>query len=216
MPSFLSGGHSIRVDYHEPPTAGRHAAILLIHGSGGNIGFWTDLVMPYLTNVNIALYAVHYFDRTGTTRATTATILDGVHWPQWLETIADALAHIRSRPTVDAGRIALLGISLGAFLALSSGVEPANRVRAIVELSGGIPEDYAPKVTREFPPTLIVHGSDDTIVPVTHANALESLLKQHGVPHQVEILPNQGHWFDPGAQMRILMATAQFLGEILR
>ncbi len=215
MANFVSGGKPIGIDYHEPAGPGPHPAILLLHGSGGNIGFWTDRVAPYLTRLNVALYAVHYFERTGTSRASTATILDGVHYPQWLETISDALAHVRSRPGVDAGRVALLGISLGAFLALSVAVDPAAGVRAVVELSGGMPDDYRPQATGSFPPTLILHGDADTVVPVGQARALESLLTGLGVAHQTEILRGQGHWFDSASQLRILMVTAQFLGRYL-
>jgi carboxymethylenebutenolidase len=215
MPNLVSGGRRIAIDYHEPSGPGPFPAILLLHGSGGNIGFWTDRVAPYLSTLHVALYAVHYFDRTGTVRADATTILDGVHYPQWLATIGDALEHLRSRPKVDAGRIALLGISLGAFLALSAGVNAANRIKAIVEISGGMPEDYAHEVSGNFPPTLILHGTGDSVVPVSQAQSLDQLLTRAHVPHSLELLEGQGHWFDGGAQMRILMAIARFLGNHL-
>ena len=215
MASFVSGGKEIALDCHEPPGRGPFPAILLLHGSGGNIRFWTDRVAPYLTTLRVSLYAVHYFERTGTLRADATTILDGIHYPQWLETITDALEHLRTRPKVDSGRIALLGISLGAFLALSAGVDPANRIRTIVEISGGMPEMYAHKVTAAFPPTLILHGTADTVVPANQAHTLDEQLKKAGVPHVLDLLEGQGHWFDVPSQMRILMAIAQFLGEYL-
>lgn len=215
MTSFVSGAKTISIDSHEPPGPGPFPAILLLHGSGGNIGFWADRVAPYLTTLRVALYAVHYFDRTNTVRADATAILDGVHYPQWLSTISDALDHLRTRPKVDGSRIALLGISLGAFLALSAAVNPANRIRAIVEISGGMPEIYSADVTDSFPPTLILHGTADTVVPVTQARALNALLDRAHVPHRLELMDGQGHWFDGAAQMRILMAIAQFLGRHL-
>src|SRR5947209_6662044 len=215
MASFTSGGKTIAIDCHEPPGPGPFPAILLLHGSGGNIGFWSERVAPYLATLGISLYAVHYFDRTGTSRAEATTILDGVHYPQWLSTVDDAIRYVSTRPKVDGGRVALLGISLGAFLALSIGVNSANRIRAIIEISGGMPDIYAPNVSSRFPPTLILHGTADSVVPVDQARALDTLLAQKGVPHRLELLEGQGHWFDSGSQMRILMAIAQFLGTYL-
>lgn len=215
MGTFLSGDKPIRIDCHEPAVSGRRPAIVLLHGSGGNVSFWADRIAPYLVNLNIALYAIHYFDRTGTVRADAATILDGVHYPLWLSTIADGLNHVRSRPAVDPDRLALLGISLGAFLALSAAVSRGNRVRAVVEISGGLPEPYAASVTSAFPPTLIIHGETDTVVPVSQARTLDRSLTRAGVDHKTELLPGQGHWFDPAAQLRILRAVAGFLREQL-
>jgi carboxymethylenebutenolidase len=215
MPSFLSGSKSIRIDQHEPATPGRHPAILLLHGAGGNVQFWANRIAPHLTRLNVALYAVHYFDRTGTVRADPDTIRDGFHFPEWLSTISDALAYIRARPNIDPHRIALLGVSLGAFLSLTLATDPAARIRAVVEVSGGLPDLYTVGATSAFPPTLILHGDADTVVPVTYARHLESLLARLSVRHETLILSGQGHWFDPPAQMQILLATARFLAQNL-
>lgn len=215
MPTFLSGGRTIHIDQHEPTTPGPHPAIVLLHGSGGNIGFWSDRIAPHLTRLGIALYAIHYFERTGTTRAEYATIMDGVHFPQWLSAIADGLAYVRSRPSVDPERIALLGISLGAFLGLSLATDPAHRIRAVVELSGGLPPPWAAQATSAFPPTLILHGEADTWVTVSDAHALDARLTALNVPHETHIYPGQGHFFDSPTQLKIMLTTANFVSKYL-
>jgi predicted esterase len=215
MPTFLSGDKRIHIDQHEPNTPGQHPALLLLHGSGGNIGFWADQIAPYVTGRNISLYAVHYFESTGTVRADYDTIIDGVHFPKWLATVADALAWMRTQPGVDPNRIALIGVSLGAFLALSLATDPATNIRAIVELSGGLPDPYAANATSAFPPTLIFHGAEDTYVTVCDAERLVARLTALKVPHETHIFRNQGHFFSPTTQLQILMTTAKFLSQRL-
>lgn len=215
MPTFSSGDKSIRIDVHEPAAPGPHPAILLLHGSGGNASFWTERIAPYIAGRNIALYVVHYFDRTGTAKASYNDIIDGNHFPAWLSTIADSLAYIRARPDVDPGRIALVGFSLGAFLALSLATNPATQIRAIVEISGGLPDPYAAHATAAFPPTLIIHGGADTYVTVSDAEKLDGLLTTLNVPHETRIFPKQGHFFNSVSQLQILMATAKFLAKYL-
>jgi carboxymethylenebutenolidase len=215
MPTFSSGDKSIHIDQHEPKSPGRHPAILLLHGSGGNIGFWADQIAPYVTSRDISLYAVHYFESTGTARADYDTIIDGVHFPKWLATVADALAWMRTQPGVDPNRIALIGISLGAFLALSLATDPAANIRAIVELSGGLPDPFAANATSAFPPTLIFHGAEDTYVTVSDAEKLVARLTALKVPHETHIFRNQGHFFSPTTQLQILMTTAKFLSKHL-
>ncbi|RXH56733.1 Dienelactone hydrolase [Granulicella sibirica] len=173
-----------------------------------------DRIAPFVGRLGVSLYAPHYFDRTGTQRADPATILDGVHVPLWLETVSDALAYVRSRPNVDPNRIALLGISLGAFLSLAHAATHAD-IRAVVEISGGLVEPYASQATQAFPPTLILHGEVDQVVSLDQARSLEKRLQSLNVPHERHILPGEGHWFSHGAQVRILAAIAQFLGRYL-
>lgn len=179
------------------------------------MGFWFNRIAPQLARLNLGLYAVHYFDQTGTVRAERETIVDGYHFPAWLRTISDALGYIRSRPSINPDRVALLGVSLGAFLALSTAADPSARIRAVVEISGGLPEPSIKSIGPNFPPTLILHGDADTVVPVSMAHQLKDLLTRHRVPHQALILPGQGHWFDAAAQLQILMATAGFLASNL-
>jgi len=213
MESFQSGAKSIGIDVVEPLGRGPFPAMLLLHGSGGNIRFWLDRLSPHAARLGVAIYAVHYFERTGTQRAHAATILDGYHFPLWLDAIYDALTFIAARPRIDSRRIVLFGISLGAFLALAAAAD--NRanpsIRAIVEISGGLPDAYAASLTPTFPPTLILHGEADTVVPVRLARDLDAHLTRLGSPHQLLLFPGEGHWFSPAAQMQILLAIATFL-----
>ena len=227
---FHSGGLSIRMHVQEiEPTAEMplrvRPAVLLLHGAGGNVDFWLSRLSPFLQEGRISLYAPHYFDRTGTVRADLASMTDGVHVPQWLETLEDALRFTAARPGVDPSRIVLAGVSLGAFLALAfaaqrSAVSPTKgpeaeppRLRALLDVSGGLVEPFHSQATSRMPPTLILHGATDTIVPVRYAQELDRRFTQLGVPHQTEILAGEGHWFSAAALPRLLMAVSSFLQQ---
>ncbi len=192
---------------------------MLLHGAGGHLDFWTSRFGPFLHEAGIALYAPHYFDRTGTGRADLATIADGVHVPQWLATVEQAVVVAAARPGVDPARIVLAGISLGGYLALafaaqlSASADPRRHhaLCAVVEISGGLVEPYASQATKNFPPTLILHGAQDTIVPASQAHALDAKLTALDVAHRTEILPGEGHWFTPAALPRLLLAVSGFL-----
>ena len=210
----MSAGKAVRIDGAEPATTGAHPALVLLHGAGGNTDFWLERIAPLVARLGVAVYAVHYFDRTGTTRADPAMLSDGKHVPLWMEAVRDALKAIAARPGVDANRVALVGISLGAFLSLALAAE-GLRIKAIVEISGGLVPPYEALASRAFPPVLIVHGDRDTVVPVAMAHALETTLKKLGVAHKTEILAGEGHWFSSPAQARILAAVAAFLAQQL-
>jgi carboxymethylenebutenolidase len=214
MPTFLSGGVSIRLQSYEPTHPGTHPALILFHGAGGNVDHWLQYLAPAITRLGVALYAVHYFDRTKTQRADPALIEDGIHVPLWLATATDALAHISALPHVNPRRIALVGISLGAFLSLALATQ-AKPIRAVIDISGGLAEPWSTRATSAFPHTLILHGEADTTVPVSHARNLDDLLTRLEVRHQTILFPNEGHWFSPAAHFRILATISSFLNTHL-
>lgn len=48
-------------------------------------------------------------------------------------------------------------------------------------------------VTAKYPPTLIVHGDDDKIVPLQQAHAMDQALTKAGVDHKLDIVAGGGH-----------------------
>ncbi len=229
MSSYRSGDRTIAIEQSEPSSPGAHPALLILHGAGGSVSFWFSRLAPALAQLGVAAFAPHYFEKTGTGRATPEIILDGHHVPAWLAAINDALTYISARPSVDARRIGVLGISLGGYLAIALAAQrssrhqsssdtsapSAPRLRAAIELSGGMPPDWAPKVSAAMPPTLILHGAEDTVVPVSEAIKLDQLLTAHNVPHQLEIFPGETHWFSSAAQLRLLLTCGVFLRKHL-
>lgn len=173
-----------------------------------------DRFAPALREAGVGLYAPHYFDKTATVRATREMILDGRHFAAWLMALQDAVSYVESRPNVDPARIGVVGVSLGGYLAVALGIED-KRIRAVVELSGGVPLGWEQRMSSSMPPTLVMHGEKDDVVPLAEAYKLGALLEQNHVAHEVEIFPDETHWFVGMAQMQLLLKTAGFLNRHL-
>ena len=224
---FRSGGKLIRMHAQElgpRQNSPSRPALLLLHGSGGHVDSWAARLGPFLHEAGIGLYAPHYFDRTGTARADLALLTDGIHVPQWIETVDAALRFVASRPAVDPEQIVVAGISLGAFLALALAAQLSvhkdprehRRMRALLDVSGGLVPPYDAVATERMPPTLILHGAADNIVSVSYAHELDRKLTDLKVPHRTEILAAEGHWFSASALPRILLAVSAFLQQNLK
>lgn len=48
-------------------------------------------------------------------------------------------------------------------------------------------------VNSKFPPTLIIHGDNDTIVPLQQAQSMDQALSNAGVDHKLEVISGGGH-----------------------
>jgi acetyl esterase/lipase len=73
------------------------------------------------------------------------------------------------------------------------------------EITGFDPETeadaYVPflsvrNVTADYPPTLLMHGDDDTDVPCAQSIMMAEALQRAGVKHELRIYPGAGHGFD--------------------
>ena len=209
--SFASQGKTIAVEKFEPSTPGRHPAVLILHGSGG-----LDIGGPEfrefareLARRGYVAHVVHYFDQTGTTQADVGTI--GRSFPTWMLTIGDALDSVGRQANVDPTRVGLLGFSLGSYLALSVACHDP-RVSAVVEYFGGLPEPFTWNLKR-FPPTLILHGDADPVVPVAEAHKLRKLFEKRNFPFEIRIYPGQGHRFQGEDDRDAYLRSLRFLDK---
>jgi len=208
--AFPSGGRSITVQEFLPKSAGCYPAVIALYGSGGTRESIADQPCRLMAAQGYSVFLVHYFERTGTARADQETTQR--NFPDWMRTIGDAITFAANHASVDAGRIALLGFSLGGYLALSvASLDP--RVGAVVEFFGGLPEELH-GFTR-MPPVLILHGEQDRIVPVSEATRLQQLLERSGTPYEIKLYPNAGHGFNGMQWIDAAQRTVQFLRRYL-
>lgn len=206
--SFKSGGRTIAVETFQAYEASIQPSLLMLHGADGlaaNAHYREGA--RSVARAGYQVHLVHYLDRTGERRAAFSSLFQ--NFPAWMDTVRDALAYAGSHPAADANRIGIIGVSLGAALGLAvSSVE--TRVKALVNYFGPLPQG-AIASTAHLPPTLILHGEADPIVPVANAYAIEALLRQQNVPHEIKVYPGQGHGFRGEAERDALQRSLTFL-----
>jgi dienelactone hydrolase len=213
---FRSGSADVRTVRFEPPGPDQRPAVILLHGADG----WGQMAgyryaADGLTRAGLVAVVVRYYDRTGTPdqvpdkdRAEFVRWVKGDlagkpgdrarrHFAEWTETVRDAVSHVRTLPNVDPDRVAVAGFSLGGYLALAAAPTCDPPVRAVVEMFGGLPEEPR-KTLGKLPPTLIVHGAEDTVVSVTEAYKAAGLALAQKQEVEIDVRPGVGHVFaDP-------------------
>lgn len=128
-----------------PHTAERVPAALLLHGFGNRKERMAETIGDALARLGVATLAVDlplHGERDGSARdlaTATPNRMLGT-WTSAVEEAALALEYLRSHPTVDGARLAIVGYSLGSFLA-NIVASDSPGVRAIVlAASGDLPE----------------------------------------------------------------------------
>jgi acetyl esterase/lipase len=69
-------------------------------------------------------------------------------------------------------------------------------------------------IQQGFPPTVLVHGLDDSDVPASESDSLAAALRAQGIPHAYHSLPGVGHGF-AGASMAVVQSTERAVVEFL-
>jgi dienelactone hydrolase len=206
--TFRSGGRTIAVETFRAGGPSPLPAVLMLHGADGLSGHGQYREGARgVAAAGFQVYLVHYLDRTGERRASFGTLFQ--NFQPWMDTVQDALAWVAQHASADPNRIGIVGISLGAALGLAvASTDP--RIKALVNYFGPLPQGAIARDAR-LPPTLILHGGMDPIVPVSNAYAIEALLRQQAVPHEVKIYPDQAHGFRGEAERDATRRSLAFL-----
>ena len=197
-----------------PPASGGRPSrlVILLHGLGadGNdlIGlapYWARL-LPTAEFVSpnapfpcdMAPYGYQWFSSQD---RSPAAVLAGVRAaaPLLDAFIDDALA----QRALDDADLALVGFSQGTMMSLFVGLRRTKPVAGIVGFSGRLlgPELLASEL-RSRPPTLLVHGTDDPLVPYESLAAAQAALNGAGVPVDTLTCPGVGHSIDENGLRR--------------
>ena len=159
--SYPSAGMPITAELFSPAGAGRGAAVVIAHGSDGvtdNLsGPWATMMRDYGTELakgGFHALLPHYFEKTETPPGPAAMQTMLVHMHAWQQALADGLAHAATLPEIAAGRVALVGFSLGGHLSL--------RLRGMVPV---VVEFFAPYITGIGSAASPASKGEDSLVP---------------------------------------------------
>src|ERR1700682_4267947 len=181
--SFKSETKEISFELFEPVAPGKYPGVVMLYGAGEMTvgGPLFRVTAEALARAGYVVYLPHYFEKTGTQRATRDD--DVKYFATWMRTVTDTIGYAKRKTNGDAKRIGLIGFSLGAYLSLSV-ASINNEVKAVVEYFGGLPAFFGNQL-QTMPPTLILHGDADRTVPVTEAYNLETVLKSKKLPYAI-------------------------------
>jgi acetyl esterase/lipase len=205
-------GIELKGDIYQPEDGGLKPAVLVVHGggwkarSGDMVSICEDLARAGFVAFNI-----------------TYRLAPKTHFPKAVEDVRDALAWLKSNSAkyeVDPQQISGWGYSAGANLILLAGLDPAQKMQAIV--AGGTPADLPawpdssmvfgfigstfkekPELWKEAspiyhvqagsPPVFLYHGEWDHIVEIAQMDKMQAALVEKNVPVETLRLHLMGH-----------------------
>jgi acetyl esterase/lipase len=232
-----AGGRDLRLDLFRPDQEAR-AMILMVHGGGWRRGSREGIAAYGQVFARLGFVAVAAEYRLLDEAPWPAQLDDVKAAVAWAVGHADDLG-------VPAGRIALLGFSAGGHLALLAADDLKHDVAAVialfppVELVTGTPatgqtaaskllEDEASeaavrlasplhRVGPGFPPTFLIHGAEDWVIPHVTSQRMFEALTAAGVKVELHIYAGHTHEFADAPYMMEAMAAevANFLHRIV-
>ncbi len=206
-PAIAATAPAVTIDRHDGAGAGRRPAVLLLHGADGvTRRSQYAFASAALSAQGYTVLFPHYFELTDDRRAAYGEI--GTKYPLWREGLGAIVQGVLRDPQIDPARFAVVGVSLGGALALSLATREA-RIKAVISYFGFRPNDL--QAGTSPPPSLILHGDADRVVPVGNADRIEATLSARGALVEKQIYPGEGHGFSQAAQIDAAMRSVAFL-----
>jgi predicted esterase len=207
-------GRSVRMEsYCSNADAPILSTVFLLHGVGGMAGDGS-LMRSFAVDLARAGYeavVVRYFDSTGDWLVTRGVALERA--AEWRDMLS-AVIKDHSSKFPDRAH-AVLGYSLGGFLAVALAGEPTP-VAAMVVLNAGVLPEHEGWDLSALPPMHILHGAKDFVVEPVRSEMLARLAGQAGVTVSRVVLDGEGHALSEKGKMRASREVIEFFSSHLQ
>jgi carboxymethylenebutenolidase len=189
-PDIVPAVHGI---LEKPETPGTYPSVIILYGSSG----WRPQYISIAKELADSGFVVLVLDYYAVTEKDSSLTDVASKWSLWQVMIQNAVIFLQEDSSSFKHPVGLLGYSLGAFLAVSTATS-IPEVRAVVDYFGGgsSKKDELESEVRNFPPLLILHGEEDSVVPVSRAYLLRDAVIAQGGEVEMKIYPNQQHGFN--------------------
>lgn len=203
------------VDVYVPAKGALHPSVVVVHGGGWVIGHRrmkpVSLMATRLCRAGFAVCAVDY-----------RLLFRGGGLDAQVEDVSAAATFWRTacpRWSCDPARVSMLGFSAGASLMLLHAGASEHAYHRLVSIYGALDfhemtgrraelllgmllgtrdrrvwAERSPSARAHVSsPLLVIHGTDDDLVPVSHAVRLHESRRDRGLPTELELVPGMRH-----------------------
>lgn len=178
------------------PLARARAAIVLVHGRGGDADGMLDLGR-LVADEQVALVALQAANNSWYPERFMAPLATNEPWlSSALQSVSDAMQLIL-QGGLPLERVMLLGFSQGACLSVEFGARNAVRYGALVALAGGLigpdgtPRTYTGSLAAT--PVFLGRGDRDPHIPVARVQETSRVLTELGADVDTRVYPGLGH-----------------------
>lgn len=203
---FTSGERSVAYDVYGEESNG--PILILLHGSSGpGVQLYREQA-EYFATQGFTVLMLHYFDATG------SSMPSDENYITWVQTVENLIQECQKSPKWSNRKIALMGFSLGASVALAAGSQRVP-VGAIADWYGSLPDEFFRKI-KGMPPLLILHGERDGIIPIINAQQLMRLCGIAKFTCESHFYSDQNHGFMGNALQDADRRTLDFFSRMLK
>lgn len=210
-----------------PDGSGPYPAILLLHTSGGLQAGDLEYAKRLVTEGYVVLVPA-FLDAYGIRAKTRQLAFTTFAQPIYADFVT-SLELLRSNTKVDGRKVGAIGFSNGGYFALW--LAAAGQVQAGVSYYGSVTgagtdralDRYRQAFTNTSSPVLVLHGTNDSTVPVLKAMELDAILTAAQTPHEFRQYAGAEHRFDRDrgdsndtAAADARQRTQSFLNKILK
>lgn len=188
----------VLVERLSPQAAPIRPAIIVLGGARGLGSPAYDAIAEALAAAGLDTYLVHVLSPADLqTIASAANASARIAYyakrlPHWTATVQAAAIALGASPR-HAGKVGVLGISLGAQIAAAATANSTN-IDALVLVDGGFPNDYDEAI-HSLPPLYLIWGGADRTFPPTIAQNLLEQVRQLGVRADLALYEGGAHDF---------------------